>query len=60
MLLEAVGMCTDNLCAKITNTVFLKPGPEVIIFFFMLNSAEHEICPANKSQITNFFLAKHS
>ena len=31
--------------------------------FFMLNSAEHEIFPANKSQITNnckFFLAKHS
>ena len=31
--------------------------------FFMLNSAEHEICPANKSQITNnckFYLAKHS
>ena len=31
--------------------------------FFMLNSTEHEICPANKSQITNdfkFFLAKHS
>ena len=30
--------------------------------FFMLNSAEHEICPADKSQITNncnFFLAKH-
>ena len=29
----------------------------------MLNSAEHEICPTNKSQITNnckFFLAKHS
>ena len=29
----------------------------------MLNLAEHEICPANKSQITNkckFFLAKHS
>ena len=28
--------------------------------FFMLNSAEHEICPLNKSQITNnskFFLA---
>ena len=21
--------------------------------FFMLNSTEHEICPANKSQITN-------
>ena len=31
--------------------------------FFMLNSAEQEISPANKSQITNncnFFLAKHS
>ena len=30
---------------------------------FMLNSAEHEICFANKSQITNngkFFHAKHS
>ena len=30
---------------------------------FMLNSAEHEICPANKSQITDnakFFLAKHN
>ena len=30
--------------------------------FFMLNSAEHEIFHANKSQITNnckFFLAKH-
>ena len=29
--------------------------------FFMLNSAEHEFCPANKSQITNnciFFLKK--
>ena len=29
----------------------------------VLNSAEHEICPANKSRITNnckFFLAKHS
>ena len=31
--------------------------------FFILNSAEHEICPANEIQITNickFFLAKHS
>ena len=31
--------------------------------FFMPNSAEHEFCPANKSQPTNnykFFLAKHS
>ena len=36
------------------------PGPEVI--FFMLNSAEHEVCPANEFQIVNnckFFLAKH-
>ena len=31
--------------------------------FFMLNSAEHEICPAKKLQntdICSFFLAKHS
>ena len=31
--------------------------------FFMLNSAEHELCHANKSQITNsckFYLSKHS
>ena len=31
--------------------------------FFKLNLVEHEICPANKSQITNnckFLLAKHS
>ena len=31
--------------------------------FFMLNSVEHEICLANKSQITNnckLFLAEHS
>ena len=37
-------------------------GPEVIKLF-MLNSAEHEIGPANKSQIDNnlkLFLAKHS
>ena len=30
--------------------------------FFMLNSAEHEMCSANKSQITNnckFFVAEH-
>ena len=25
----------------------IKPGPEVINIFFMLNSAEHEICPAH-------------
>ena len=30
--------------------------------FFMLNSAKHEICPANKPRITNngkLFLAEH-
>ena len=39
-----------------------RQGPE-IIKLFVLNSAEHEICPANKSQITNnckFFLVKHN
>ena len=43
-------------------SVLNEPGPEVIKLFFMLNSAEHEICP-NKSKITNnfkLFLAKHS
>ena len=43
---------------------FLKcSGPEVIKLFFMLNSAEHEIFHAYKSQIANnakFFIAKHS
>ena len=40
-----------------------QPGPEVIKLFFILNWAEYEICPANKSQITNnckLCLAKHS
>ena len=42
------------------------PGAEVTKLFFMLNSAEHEICPADKSQITNncifffFFFVKQS
>ena len=31
----------------------VQPGPEVIKLVFMLNSAEHEICPANKYQIAN-------
>ena len=46
-----------------TSSLLFYPGPEVIKLFFMLNSAEHEICPANKSQITNkckFYLAKQS
>ena len=36
------------------------PWPRGYKTFFMLNSAEHEICPVNKSQITNnckFFLS---
>ena len=40
-----------------------KPDTEFIILSFVLNSAEHELCPADKSQITNnckIFLAKHS
>ena len=39
----------------------MKPGPEVIRLFSC--STEHELCLANKSQITNnckFFLAKNS
>ena len=34
-----------------------------LLLFFILNSAKYEICPANKSQITDmckFCLAKHS
>ena len=37
------------------NIIQISPGPEVIKLFFMLNSAEHEICLANKSQITSNF-----
>ena len=40
-----------------------RSGPEIIKLFFMLNSAEHEIFFANKSQITyncKFFLANYS
>ena len=33
----------DNTARK-----FIIPDPEVIKLFFMLNSAEHEIYPANK------------
>ena len=34
-------------------------GPEVIKLFFMLNSAEHEICHDNKSQISlNIFYSE--
>ena len=45
------------------NAAYTKnPCPEVVSFF-LLNSAEHEMCPVNASQITNnckFFLAIHS
>ena len=40
----------------LTDGQHLTTGPKVIKLFLMLNSAEHEICPANKSQITNSFL----
>ena len=39
-----------------------RPGPGVT-FFFVLNSAEQEFFPANKSKIMNsykYFLPKHS
>ena len=59
--LQQLGNPTD-----FTHTVALDravSGPDVIKTFFMLNSAEHEICPAYKSLITNncqFFFAKCS
>ena len=28
-----------------------QPGPKVVKLIYMLNSADNEICPANKSQI---------
>ena len=40
-----------------------KNRPQGYKTFFMLDSAEHEICPANKTQITincKFFLAKQA
>ena len=37
--------------------IHCKTGPDVIKLFFMLNSAEHEICPANELlTIANAFL----
>ena len=51
----------DSLCSVIV--AFPGHLPQGYKTFFMLNSAEHEFCPANKSQITNnckFFLDKHS
>ena len=59
---------SDNSRRRITHrhaTSFsfqLGHGPAIIIFF-VLNSAEHDVCPANQSQITHkckFFLAKNS
>ena len=41
----------------------MKPGPEVLKLFFIINSAEHEIYPAHKSvkmptskQVTSLFV----
>ena len=46
---------------RLTDCRLSKPKGNKTVF--MLNSAEHEICPVIKSQITNhskFFLAKYS
>ena len=57
----------QNFLMRTTKTLIslceLAGRPRGYNFFFMLNSTEHEILPADKSQITNnckFFLAKHS
>ena len=54
--------CTPS--SRIPHRVGLKACSEIKKnFFFVLNSAEYEICTANKFQMTNnykLFLAKHS
>ena len=56
--------CEMIYCIKTQqNSLIAESWPGGWKSFFMLSSAEHEICPANKSQITNnckFFLIKHS
>ena len=45
------------------NIIQISPGLEVIKLFFMLNSAEHEICLAYKSHISSkfkFYFTKHT
>ena len=61
-ILFAQMYCINNIYLDILRWMDMQrpPGYKMI---FMLNSAEHKICPANKSQITNnckFFLATHS
>ena len=56
-------MIVNWTCWNFRTVMVRRSGLKVIKLFFMLNSAEHEICPHNKSQITNnskFFLAKYS
>ena len=60
-LLAGTISCSSEL--NMENVYKLSAWPRGYKTFFKLNSAEHEIFPANKSQITNnckFFLAKHS
>ena len=54
------GVIRKSLAAKKKN---IYQAPRLYIFFVMFNLAEHETCPAKKSQVTNnykMFLAKHS
>ena len=49
--------------APMKATIWVRIWPQGCKTFFMLNSAAHEICPGNISQITNnceLFFAKHS
>ena len=66
-LISLENRCHESNSVPVNTVGFLCPsknissGPEVIKFFSY--SAEHEICPADKYQITkhcNFFLAKNS
>ena len=41
-------LCLANSLTSNQSSQKSTPGPEVIIFFFMLNSVEHGICPAHK------------
>ena len=70
MLTLSARQTKTNTCANSVDPNTVSSGATLFAIlargcktFFMLNSAEHEICPASKSQITDnckFFLAKHS
>ena len=56
-------LCRIVNVSALCSTAKIQVRPRGYKTFFMFNSAKHEICPANKSQITDnckFFLAKHS